>query len=129
MGLDLQHLLSYRNDGDDFVHYIVTEDDTSCHHFQPEVRQHAMKSSYSHRQYIFIAQQSARKGQIITELSLQLCAQLFSGMHVAFFMEPIVDIDTPIDDVADLLTAVRVGGGGIEILTRNGEPDQKGLGT
>ncbi|GFX82027.1 hypothetical protein TNCV_2572252 [Trichonephila clavipes] len=29
-----EHLLRYRDDGDDFVQHIVAEDKTWCHHFQ-----------------------------------------------------------------------------------------------
>ncbi|GFV55993.1 hypothetical protein TNCV_2728971 [Trichonephila clavipes] len=45
VGLSLQHLLRYRNDGDDVVHHIIAEHKIWCHHFQPEVRQHAMEIS------------------------------------------------------------------------------------
>ncbi|GFX16886.1 hypothetical protein TNCV_2518641 [Trichonephila clavipes] len=35
MGVSLQHLLRYKDDGDDFVQHIAAEDKTWCHHFQP----------------------------------------------------------------------------------------------
>ncbi|GFV68343.1 hypothetical protein TNCV_575951 [Trichonephila clavipes] len=45
MVLRLQHSLRYMNDVDGFVQHIVAAEETWCHHFQPEGRQHATETS------------------------------------------------------------------------------------
>jgi histone-lysine N-methyltransferase SETMAR len=55
MGLSLQHFLRYADDGDDRLNRIITGDESSVHHYQPESKRASVQwknpSSPSHKKF------------------------------------------------------------------------------
>ncbi|GFW70705.1 hypothetical protein TNCV_2922601 [Trichonephila clavipes] len=64
MGLSLQYLLRFRDDGDYFVLHIVAEDKTGCHHFRSEVHQHASETSRLTQTLKIRSSADSRKGNV-----------------------------------------------------------------
>lgn len=63
MGLSLQHLQRYREEGDSFLHRIVAGDESWCHHYEPSSKRDSMqwKHPSSPRHQKFKTQSSAGK--------------------------------------------------------------------
>jgi hypothetical protein len=47
MGLSLQHLLRYPDDGEDMLNRIITGDESWVHHYQPESKRASMHWKHS----------------------------------------------------------------------------------
>ncbi|GFV12979.1 uncharacterized protein TNCV_3175141 [Trichonephila clavipes] len=89
MGLIFQHLLRYRNDGDDFLQHIVVGDENWCRHFEPECKSISMQWKHpdSPRPKQFKAQQLTRKVMLTAFFNVQ-------ELLLLYFKEPDVSINT-----------------------------------